>query len=252
MPTGTSFEADLRAAREAADLSLDDIQQKTRLPVHVLQRFEEGELIGDPTYNEVYLKAFLQSYAKAVGVPTSAVSSAYAAYQKGAYDGSLHPSYKPAAPASEPAPPASAPPVRDTDAAGAPAAASPTPADVPPASDVPPAVQALQQAPAAPPRSALGPKPQTLAQARVNRPVVPSAKRSFDKNWGTILGLFGVLVVALAAALYFLVFAGDSEPEPEPDTVVVGDLARLKAKAAEQGMSYEALVDSILHDYAER
>lgn len=30
------------------------------------------------------------------------------------------------------------------------------------------------------------------------------------------------------------------------------DLARLKAKAAEQGMSYEALVDSILHDYAER
>ena len=39
-------------------MSLADIQQKTRIPVDVLRRFEEGDLVGDPTYNEVYLKAF--------------------------------------------------------------------------------------------------------------------------------------------------------------------------------------------------
>ncbi len=238
MPTGTSFEADLRAAREAADLSLSDIQQKTRIPVDVLRRFEVGELIGDPTYNEVYLKAFLQSYAKAVGVPASAVAAAYAAHQQGAYDGSLHPSTDPARPAApEEAPPPDAPPADAAPAdvapvapppapspasAAPPAAAAPSPAVAAAATGLPPAVQALQQGPATPKRSSPGAKPKTLAEARVNRPVVPSAKRSFDKNWGTILGLFGLLVVALGAALYFLVFAGNSEPEPEPDTVVVG------------------------------
>ena len=66
VPSGT-FEADLRATREARGLSLDDIQQQTRIPVDVLRRFEAGDLVGDPTFNQVYLKAFLQSYAKAVG-----------------------------------------------------------------------------------------------------------------------------------------------------------------------------------------
>lgn len=225
MPTGTPFEADLRAAREAADLSLADIQQQTRIPVDVLRRFEAGELIGDPTYNEVYLKAFLQSYAKAVGVSSSAVVAAYAAHQRGAYDGSLNPSHdagertvEPASvtPASEPEP--AAMPTRTLD----PVAETPPVAETA-VSGVPPAVQALQQASVAAKRSASDAKPKTLAEARVNRPVVPTARRSFDKNWGTILGLFGVLVVALAAALYFLVFAGDAEPEGEPTTIVVGD-----------------------------
>ncbi len=227
MPTGTSFEADLRATRDAADLSLADIQQKTRIPVDVLRRFEEGDLIGDPTYNEVYLKAFLQSYAKAVGVAPSAVLAAFAEQKRGGYSGSLHPEAGGGAPAPQspsldgpppvaaPDAPATAPPVSD-----APAESRATPARPP--SSVPPAVQALQQAPQPSQRPAADAKPKTLAQARVNRPVVPTAKRSFDKNWGTILGLFAVLVVALAGALYFLVFASDDAPDTEPDTVVVG------------------------------
>ena len=206
MPTGTSFEADLRAAREAADYSLSDIQQKTRIPVDVLRRFEEGDLVGDPTYNEVYLKAFIQSYAKAVGVSPSAALAGYAEQQAGHYSGSLHPSYEPTA-----EPPAAR---RPADPEPAPVAAAPP--------GVPPAVQALTTAPQrreAPPADE---RPKTLAQARVNRPAVPTARRSFDKNWGTILGLFAVFVVVLAAALYFLVFAGDDVDETAPDTVAVG------------------------------
>ena len=225
MPTGTSFEADLRATRDAADLSLADIQQKTRIPVDVLRRFEEGDLIGDPTYNEVYLKAFLQSYAKAVGVAPSAVLAAFAEQKRGGYSGSLHPETG-GAPASSPGADAP-PPVATPDAAAteppvsdAPAASRAAPARPP--SSVPPAVQALQNAPPPAPRPVADGQPKTLAQARVNRPVVPTAKRSFDKNWGTILGLFAVLVVALAGALYVLVFADDDTPDVEPDTVVVG------------------------------
>ena len=231
MPTGTSFEADLRATRDAADLSLADIQQKTRIPVDVLRRFEEGDLIGDPTYNEVYLKAFLQSYAKAVGVAPSAVLAAFAEQKRGGYGGSLHPDYdgaSPAAPGADAPPPAAGAPVADVPAADAPAADAPADNAEPPTSPtrppspVPPAVQALQQAPRPAQRPAADAAPKTLAQARVNRPTVPTAKRSFDKNWGTILGLFAVLVAALAGALYFLVFAGDDAPDTEPDTVVVG------------------------------
>ena len=225
MPTGTSFEADLRAARDAADLSLTDIQQKTRIPVDVLRRFEEGDLIGDPTYNEVYLKAFLQSYAKAVGVPPSAVLAAFAEQKRGGYGGSLHPEHEGGAAS---APPGAGPPPPVAEAPAPDATAPETPAEAPrtspsrPPSSLPPAVQALQEAPQPSRQPAADPKPKTLAQARVNRPVVPTARRSFDKNWGTILGLFAVLVVALAAALYFLVYAGDDVPDAEPETVVVG------------------------------
>ena len=233
-PTTTpvpSLEADLRRAREGKGLSLADIQQETRIPVDVLKRFEEGDLIGDPTYNEVYLKAFLQSYAKAVGIPTAAVLRAHG--QGASYDGSLAPDYDGPVPAETSAtpPPADAPaltPSASTPQANPPAAKAPTPAEgAPPPprrSATPAAVEALASAPDPEQqrRRAAEEKPKTLAQARVNRPAVPTAKRSFDKNWGTILGLFAVVVAVLGAAMYFLVFAGDDEPD-QPDTVVVSE-----------------------------
>ena len=225
MPTGTSFEADLRAAREAADYSLSDIQQKTRIPVDVLRRFEEGDLVGDPTYNEVYLKAFIQSYAKAVGVSPSAAMAGYAEQQAGHYSGSLHPSFEPGT-APPPARAESGPsPVSEEPAASPPSASPrPTPPAARPPSGVPPAVQALTTRPEARERPPADQAPKTLAQARVNRPVVTTARRSFDKNWGTILGLFAVFVVVLAGALYFLVFASDSDDDADvPDTIAVGD-----------------------------
>ncbi len=225
MPSG-SFEADLRATREARGLSLGDIQQQTRIPVDVLRRFEEGDLIGDPTYNEVYLKAFLQSYAKSVGVPGSAALAALTAQKNGTYAGALHPDFDPArapqAPKPSPAP-SEPPPARATPEAGRSETDEPASRpSAPPASAAPPAVQALRNAPAPDARPATPDRPKTLAQARVNRPAVPTARRSFDKNWTTILALFGAVVVALALAFYFLIFAGDSPEDDAPDTVAVG------------------------------
>lgn len=242
VPSGTTFETDLRAIREAKGLSLSDIQQQTRIPVDVLRRFEEGELVADPTYNEVYLKAFLQSYAKAVGMAPSKVIAAYGEQKAGAYNGGLHPESAPAdsSPAS---PERSAPEPEASPESTAPRAGVPTPepparesrppdptpqADEPEppksaASSAPPAVQALQKNPPSDTRSAPKEPAKTLAQARVNRPAVPSARRSFDKNWTTILALFALVVVALGLAFYFLIWAGDeSDADPAEDTVAVG------------------------------
>ncbi|MDT0633011.1 helix-turn-helix domain-containing protein [Rubrivirga sp. S365] len=217
MPAGSSFEADLRAVREARGLSLDEIQQQTRIPVDVLKRFEEGGLVGDPTYNDVYLKAFLRSYAKAVGVPAADVLEARRQQEAGAYGGALHPNGSAAPPRSGRGAEAgeggavrrAAPPPERQEAAGRTGAPAP-------------AVEALASAPD--PTVRREPEPERPApSSRVSRAEV-STKRSFDKNWGVILGLFAVVVAVLAAALYFLVFAGDDEPEADvPDTVAIGD-----------------------------
>lgn len=70
---GGSIEARLRAAREARGLSLTDVQQETRIPADVLQRLEDGRLLGDASFNPVYLKALLKAYAGAVGLPAAEV-----------------------------------------------------------------------------------------------------------------------------------------------------------------------------------
>ncbi|MEM1116854.1 MAG: helix-turn-helix domain-containing protein [Bacteroidota bacterium] len=224
MPSGSTFEADLRAVRDAKGLSLDEIQHDTRIPVDVLKRFEAGQLVGDPTYNPVYLKAFLTSYAKAVSLPVTRVLTAYEAHQAGRYEGSLHPEYDPSA-RSAPAPP----PEASASEAGAseavrPENGPPAGASAPPAAATIPAVEALATSP--PPEVArpVPEPPKTLAQVRVSRPSVPTARRSFDKNWGTILGLFAVLATVLAVVLWLLVFRDADSPETDAsDEIAVGD-----------------------------
>lgn len=203
-----SFESDLRAVREGRGTTLDQIQQQTRIPVHVLQRFEEGHLLQDETYNDVYLRAFVKSYAQAVGVAPGEALDAYEAYRAGRYDGRLAPGYQP------PASPAEAPLAPDDAAPAAPAPAPPpaaaeTTAPAPPAApSTAPAVEALRQSRATPP-----PAPPAITPTRAARPPVPGARRSFDKNWGTILGLFVVFVALLGGLLWWLVFR-DAERAP--------------------------------------
>ena len=223
------FEADLRAVREARGLTLDEIQRQSRIPVDVLRRFEDGGLVGDPTYNEVYLRAFLQSYAKAIGIPAADVIAARQQQEAGAYDGALHPDRR-ATP-----PPAAGrggagrddAPRRATADGEAPRRAAEPEATPPPrpAGGAAPAVEALAAAPDPTVRREEPEPERTAPQTRVSRPAVPTARRSFDKNWGAILGLFAVVVAVLAVALYFLVFAGDDEPDDVdgPDVVAIGD-----------------------------
>src|SRR5690606_8590832 len=220
-----SLEADLRAAREAAGVSIEQIQHETRIPADVVQRFEAGKLLSDPAFNDVYLKAFLRAYAGAVGLPPNRVVDAYTAYRAGTYRGELNPDApEPPPPAPEPAAPAEATAPAAEDAAPPPA----TEAPAPPAERAP-AVAALSRAPepVPPPRPTAAPN-EHFPKRRVAPAASVSAPRSFDRSWGTIIGVTAAFVLAVAAILWLLF--RDATPEPErteapaaADTAAVSD-----------------------------
>ncbi|HEX8387134.1 MAG TPA: helix-turn-helix transcriptional regulator [Rubricoccaceae bacterium] len=229
-----AFEDDLRLTREARSQTLAQIQQETRIPVDVLKRFEDGHLVGDATYNEVYLRAFLRSYARALGVPQGDVLAAYDRHRQGTYRGELNPGYDPA---TAPPPP---PPTAPSEAGDSPAVpADSLPASPPPRRPPPPVSPAAPptRVPAASPVDALreGPpvsRPPIVVPTRVARPGVRGARRSYDKNWTSILALTGAVIAALAFALYFLVFRGGDEPEAD---AVAGVAAEVDSAAVGAG-----------------
>jgi cytoskeleton protein RodZ len=69
--------ARLRAAREAQGLSLDDVARASHVPSAVLADIEAGrtERLGAP----IYLRGYLRTYARAVGVPEVLVQGAVGA-----------------------------------------------------------------------------------------------------------------------------------------------------------------------------
>ena len=59
-------------------------------------------------------------------------------------------------------------------------------------------------------------QPKTIETTRVSRPIEPAARRSFDKNWGTIGGIAVLLLAVCGAAVWFLIFRDDS---PDADEI---------------------------------
>lgn len=62
----------LRAAREAAGLSLDEIAGRTRVPLRHLEAMEAGDYAGLPS--PTYAVGFARAYARAVGVDEVAIA----------------------------------------------------------------------------------------------------------------------------------------------------------------------------------
>ncbi|HEX9950784.1 MAG TPA: helix-turn-helix domain-containing protein [Rubricoccaceae bacterium] len=239
----SAFETDLRLVREARSQTLEQIQQETRVPVDVLKRFEDGDLAADPTFNRVYLIALLRTYARAVGLPQADVVAAYERTLIGTYRGELHPAYDgpapapPAAVAEDDAPqrePADEPPPvsRRADPARPPAS--------PVAASVPAATPSVAASPVDALRAAVPPAPAaTPVASRVARPAVPGARHSYDKNWGAILGLSAAVVVALALAVYFLMFRDTPEPADDAELVARIDSAAVGAGVGEGGRRFQ-------------
>lgn len=65
----------LRAAREAKGLSLEDIQEETKIREDYLRAIEEGEF-GD-RQAEVYMKGFLINFARSVGLDEAEILEVY-------------------------------------------------------------------------------------------------------------------------------------------------------------------------------
>ena len=206
-----TLEADLRANREAAELTIDDVHQETRLASDIISRFEAGQLIDDPAFNIIYLKAFLRSYAEAVGVPSHKVEAALEAVRTGAYRGELHPDYaEDGFEVSEKAAAASESEPDDTDVE----APLKKRASFPKVDPLPPPMPASSPAVA-------GPSTVSYRSARPTKRLQKKARsgsgKSFDTAWGAILGVTVLLVLAAVAVLWLL-FRNAS---PETDAVAL-------------------------------
>jgi hypothetical protein len=225
---------DLRAIREKRGVSLDEVQRDTRMPGDILGRFEAGDLIGDPHYNEVYLRNLLRSYAQALDLSPQEVVTAYEHAKDDSYDGSLRRRYleegaakpeAPTPPASE-APPQEAPPPTK----GKPEVPSKKP---PPAATggKAPAVAALSSPQKKKEDVEETPSSSRPATTRPKRRVssASAASKPIEKSWGLVIGGVVAALVVIALVLWFLF----RDPGPEPELAAVPAPADTTEAAAE-------------------
>ncbi len=86
---GKRFSRDMRLIREDREITIDDIHKETRISRTLIESFEQGGLYEHPTFNEVYLRSFVQAYAEAVGISTHAALDGLDAALDGVYEKSL-------------------------------------------------------------------------------------------------------------------------------------------------------------------
>jgi len=71
--TQNSFGQRLRAAREGMNLSRNEVAQRLKLPLRLIARLEDDDYAGID--QGVYLRGYLSSYARIVGIPTVAADT---------------------------------------------------------------------------------------------------------------------------------------------------------------------------------
>lgn len=65
----TQFVHDLKEIRLANGVSIADIHRESKIPVGLIESFEESGLFDHTMFNRVYLRSFVRTYAEAIGVP---------------------------------------------------------------------------------------------------------------------------------------------------------------------------------------
>ncbi len=73
-----SFGQRLRAAREGMNLSRNEVAQRLKLPLRLIARLEDDDYAGID--QGVYLRGYLSSYARIVGIPTVAADTVASAH----------------------------------------------------------------------------------------------------------------------------------------------------------------------------
>ncbi|MDZ7715827.1 MAG: helix-turn-helix domain-containing protein [Balneolaceae bacterium] len=80
---------DLASIRIERDLSIEDLKQKTKIPVSILKSIEDDSIFERINENNTYTRSYVRSYAKAVGIENERIVRALDLVQKGQYKGSL-------------------------------------------------------------------------------------------------------------------------------------------------------------------
>jgi len=225
---GQRFARDVRRIREAQDVTLKTIHQRTKIPEDLLSQFEEDALFTHQMFNRVYLRSVARSYADEVGIARTEMMEALEAALTGTYAGALAEQYLEEAPgeseeseAAAAAQAASAASATSGDAAKNPSAGAvedhpeDSSGETEPADEPTPTTST----PAASTAKASG-DPVVRANSK-NRPVT---ERPGTPTWLYMLG--GLAIIAAIIVLIFALQSNESpapEPPPEesPETEVV-------------------------------
>ncbi|MEM6648505.1 MAG: helix-turn-helix domain-containing protein [Bacteroidota bacterium] len=175
------FAQDLKAIREKHAVALHEVQDRTKVPLDVLERFETNLLIDNQHHNRVYIRALVRSYVAVLKLDEEQTLDALDTVLEGEYNRELavaHLGLK--KPKVDPSPPKpkSAPP----SAAAPPPVAKPVPLPPKPSATVPPRPDVLRETARSSQDTTGGPSP--------------------FASLGPAVGA-GVLVLALAAAVAF-------------------------------------------------
>lgn len=80
---------DLASIRKEKNISLDDIHEATRIPMHILNAIEDDSIFTSYEENPTYIRSYVRSYAKALSIDEKDIIYALDKQQKGTYSGSL-------------------------------------------------------------------------------------------------------------------------------------------------------------------
>tara|TARA_R110002124_G_scaffold284802_2_gene462490 strand:+ start:7021 stop:8118 length:1098 start_codon:yes stop_codon:yes gene_type:complete len=80
---------DLATLRKEKNLSLEDIFEVTKIPVHTLKSIENDTLLNSSSESKTYLRSFVRSYAKALKISDAHILAALKATEEGTYSDTL-------------------------------------------------------------------------------------------------------------------------------------------------------------------
>lgn len=92
---GKRFAKDMKRVREDRGLSVDDIHEETRVARSIIRSFENGGLYDHSTFNEVYLRSFVRTYAEALNISADVALEGLDAALEGTYEDQLAREYLP-------------------------------------------------------------------------------------------------------------------------------------------------------------
>ena len=80
---------DLASIRIEKELSIEDVKQRTKIPVNILKSIENDSIFNKMDENDPYTRSYVRSYAKAIGIESNEIVRALNQAQKGTYKGGL-------------------------------------------------------------------------------------------------------------------------------------------------------------------
>ena len=85
----SSLGTDLALIREQQSMSIDDVQQITKIPPPILQSIEDDSIFTQWDENITYIRSYVRSYAKAIHIDEQDIARALNEVEAGMYEGSL-------------------------------------------------------------------------------------------------------------------------------------------------------------------